>query len=90
MNIRFVSSLTPDDEDRIAPGLMQAVSQLLDAVPIAYTLRVETATGKLYQHAHTAGTVEPDDVDSGQRLPETARESQEPFRVVVPAKLDVP
>lgn len=61
MNIRFVSSLTPEDEDRIAPGLVTTLGQLLDAVPIAYTLRVETASGKLYQHAHAG----PDVVDVG-------------------------
>lgn len=57
MNIRFVSSLTPDDEDRLAPGLVHALGQLLDAVPIAYTLRVETATGRVFQHAHAARDV---------------------------------
>lgn len=61
MNIRFVSSLTPDDEDRVAPGLVTALGQLLDAMPIAYTLRVETASGKLYQHAHAG----PEILDSG-------------------------
>ena len=53
MNIRFVSSLTPQDEERIAPGVINALSMLLDQLPLAYTLRIETADGKVFQHAHT-------------------------------------
>ena len=66
MNIRFISSLTPEDEDRIAPGLLGAVGPLLDGLPLAYTIRIETSNGKIFQHAHTgpdvgdqAGDVEP-------------------------------
>ena len=51
MNIRFVSSLTPDDEDHFAPALLTAISALLDHFPIAYTLRIETARG-VSQHSH--------------------------------------
>ena len=76
MNIRFVSSLTPDDEDRLAPGLVTALGQLLDAMPIAYTLRVETATGKLYQHAHAG----PDVVDIGVNGAPDSDERAEPDR----------
>lgn len=72
MNIRFVSSLTPDDEDRLAPGLVTALGQLLDAVPIAYTLRIETASGRLYQHAH-AGPDVVGGVSLGGDLPESSR-----------------
>ena len=54
MNIRFVSSLTPEDEDRIAPGVVNALSLLLDHLPLAYTLRIETAAGRVFQHAHAA------------------------------------
>lgn len=57
MNIRFVSTLTPEDEDRLAPGLIETIGRLLDAVPIAYTLRLETASGKVYQRAHAARDV---------------------------------
>jgi hypothetical protein len=57
MNIRFISSLTPEDEDRIAPGLLGAVGPLLDALPLAYTIRIETSNGKIFQHAHTGPEV---------------------------------
>jgi hypothetical protein len=53
MNIRFISSLTPEDEERVAPGVIHALGMLLDQLPIAYTLRIETAAGKVFQHVHT-------------------------------------
>lgn len=52
MDIRFVSSLTADDEDVFAPALMTAVSALLDLLPIAYTIRIETAGSLVFQHTH--------------------------------------
>ena len=51
MNIRFVSSLTPDDEDQFAPALLTAISALLDHCPIAYTIRIETVR-VIFQHSH--------------------------------------
>jgi hypothetical protein len=53
MNIRFISTLTPEDEERLAPGVVNALGLLLDQMPLAYTLRVETSGGKVFQHAHT-------------------------------------
>jgi hypothetical protein len=49
VEIRFVSSLTADDEDRIAPALLTAIATLLDQFPIAYTVRIETVASKTYQ-----------------------------------------
>jgi hypothetical protein len=68
MNIRFVSSLTPDDEDRLGPVVLKAVSAILDQFPIAYTLRLETAAGSVFQHAH-AGE---DDAEAEPRAPGVA------------------
>ena len=53
MDIRFVSSLTPEDENLIAPALVKAVGALLDQLPIAYTLRIETTGAQVFQHTHT-------------------------------------
>ena len=53
MDIRFISSLTADDEDAFAPALLKAVSAILDQFPIAYTLRVETTGAQVFQHTHT-------------------------------------
>ena len=46
MDIRFVSSLTPDDEDRLAQVLAQVVSSILDRLSIAYAIRIRTTAGK--------------------------------------------
>jgi hypothetical protein len=55
MDIRFVSSLTADDENLFAPALLKAVGALLDQLPIAYTVRIETTGAQVFQHTH-AGT----------------------------------
>ena len=54
MDIRFISSLTSEDEDAFAPAVLKAVSSLLDQLPIAYTLRIETSGAQVYQHTHVA------------------------------------
>jgi hypothetical protein len=53
MDIRFISSLTPDDETRLAKALIGAIEKLLDQFPIAYTIRIETATNQVFDHHHT-------------------------------------
>jgi hypothetical protein len=75
MNIRFISSLTPEDEDRLAPALLKAVGSLLDQLPIAYTLRIETSGSTVFQHAH-AGDGSEDALDAspvGAPLPAALR-----------------
>jgi hypothetical protein len=52
MEIRFISTLTADDESQMAPALMHAGTALLDALPIAYTLRIETLGAQVFQHTH--------------------------------------
>ena len=49
MEIQFVSSLTADDEKRLAPGLLELVCAILDQLPVAYTLRIRTTTGETLQ-----------------------------------------
>jgi hypothetical protein len=56
MDIRFVSSLTAEDENSFAPALLKAVGALLDQLPIAYTIRIETTGAQVFQHTHTAVT----------------------------------
>ena len=60
MDIHFISSLTPEDEDRLAPVLLQALKPMLELMPIAYTIRVRTASNAVYQHTRT--NLEPDHV----------------------------
>lgn len=54
MDIRFVSSLTAEDENSFAPALLKAIGALLDPMPIAYTVRIETTGSQVFQHTHTA------------------------------------
>ena len=52
MNIRFISTLTADDENQLAPGLLKAIGALLDQLPIAYTVRIETTGAQVFQNSH--------------------------------------
>lgn len=54
MNIRFVSTLTAEDEAHFAPALLRAVGSLLDQLPLAYTVRIETTGAQVFQHSHPA------------------------------------
>ena len=58
MEIRFISTLTADDEGQMAPALMNAVTALLDALPIAYTIRIETLGAQVFQHTHPSADAE--------------------------------
>jgi hypothetical protein len=55
VEIRFISSLTEDDEERMARALLGAVEHLLKPFPIAYIVRIETSAGTVLQHATGAG-----------------------------------
>ena len=50
MNIQFTSSLTPDDENAMAPALLNACCRILDLLPIAYMIRIETSDARIYEH----------------------------------------
>jgi hypothetical protein len=52
VNIHVISSLTDDDEDRFAPVLLKALAQLLKAMPITYSVRIETQ-GKTLHRSRT-------------------------------------
>ena len=49
MQIRFTSTLTTDDENRIAPAILKAVADILDVIPVAYMVRIETADSQVYR-----------------------------------------
>ena len=49
MNIRFTSTLSADDENRLAPAVIQLLSGILDMLPIAYVVQIETSDLRLYQ-----------------------------------------
>ena len=48
MEIRFISSLTPEDESRLGAAICKAAAQLLAPLSIAYTLRVNTTDGQVF------------------------------------------
>jgi hypothetical protein len=55
VEIHFISSLTEDDEERVALALLGAVEKLLNPFPIAYIVRIETSAGTVLQHNQGAG-----------------------------------
>ena len=65
MDIRFISSMTAEDEEVFAPAVVKAVSAFLDQLPIAYTLRIETSGAQVFQHTH----VQPEHVEAVHPLP---------------------
>ena len=67
MDIRFISSLTAEDESLFAPALLKAIGVLLDQLPIAYTLRIETTGAQVFQHSH-AGVEESARGDAIERV----------------------
>ena len=54
MEIRFISSLTAEDENLFAPAILKAFGAFLDQLPIAYTMRIETTGAQVFQHTHVA------------------------------------
>jgi hypothetical protein len=56
MEIRFISTLTAEDENVFAPALLKAFGALLDQLPIAYTIRIETTGSEVFQHSHAGDT----------------------------------
>ena len=54
MVIRFTSTLTHEDEARIAPALLRAVGELLAPFPISYSIRIETTSGDVVEDGRAA------------------------------------
>jgi hypothetical protein len=54
MEIRVVSSLTDEDEVRVAPMLLGELAQLLAKMPIAYDIRIQTTGDRVFCYSHTS------------------------------------
>lgn len=67
MEIRFISSLTADDENLFAPALLKAIGALLDPLPIAYTIRIETTGAQIFQHTSARHENGPEPAPTSQR-----------------------
>ncbi len=65
MDIHFISTLTPDDEDRLAVMIIEVAKGVLASLPISYKLRVETTGHRLCEHEQIGAT--------GETLPESPR-----------------
>lgn len=76
MEIRFISTLTPDDEEHYAPSILHAAAAILDRTGLAYTLRIETTSEKVYQHNH------PPAGDASLKAAARMREESVPRRAV--------
>lgn len=61
MDIHFISTLTPEDEDRYTPAVLNAVKAIVDMLPIAYTLRIATENGRVFQHTKSEVRTDPAD-----------------------------
>ena len=57
VNIRFTSSLTHHDENLIAPVLINALTSILNMLPIAYVIRIDTSDSNVYQHSRPMAEV---------------------------------
>jgi hypothetical protein len=53
VHIELTSTLTHDDENRLAPAVLKALSGVLDMLPIAYMIRVETTDQQVLTHVST-------------------------------------
>jgi hypothetical protein len=54
MVIRFTSTLTDEDEARLAPALLKALCTLLAPFPICYSIRIETTAGDTIEDGRSA------------------------------------
>jgi hypothetical protein len=64
LNIRFTSSLTAEDENLIAPALIKAIGSILDLLPLAYAIRVDTSDGQVFQHGNSGAATLDEMADS--------------------------
>ncbi len=69
MEIHLVSSLTPDDESRLAPQLLAAIGGVLDGLPVSYSVRIETTVGDAIHHNRKAVRISELGVDKPPQEP---------------------
>ena len=50
VRIEITSTLTQEDESRMASAVLAALSGLLDILPIAYLIRVQTGDERVVEH----------------------------------------
>ena len=74
LEIRVVSSLTPEDEGRYAATFLKLIAAVLDTLSVAYAIHVELADGSIVRHGHgQASTLVPDRDQFGRPRERQAR-----------------
>jgi hypothetical protein len=63
VDIRLISSLTDDDEDRFASVLLNAMDDLLSQFSVAYHLRINTTAGTVLQRTRALAEASGDAAD---------------------------
>ena len=53
VQIELTSTLTQEDENRLAPAVLRTLSGVLDMLPIAYIVRVVTTDQNVLEHVNT-------------------------------------
>jgi len=76
MEIHIVSSLTTDDESRLAPQVLTALQRILHELAVAYCVRIETSAGYEIYHSHTAS--------AGSGRGDTGSDSTNRFATIAP------
>jgi len=52
VHIEVTSTLTQEDETHLAPAVLKLLSGILDMLPVAYMVRVETTDEHVFQHVN--------------------------------------
>jgi hypothetical protein len=71
MQIHFVSSLAAEDEGRLAPQMLAAIAEVLDGLPVSYSIRIETTAGSAIHHNHTAAAFHRPPPEPASLVPES-------------------
>ena len=54
MDIRFVSTLDPEEENRLASVVIDLVRSVLERFPLTYSLLITTSDSTVFQHGRSA------------------------------------
>lgn len=52
MHIEVTSTLTQEDENRIAPAILKLLSGILETLPVAYLVRIETTDQQVLEQVN--------------------------------------
>jgi hypothetical protein len=55
VRIEITSTLTQDDENHLAPAVLKLLSGVLDMLPVAYMVRIETTDEQVFQQVTPQG-----------------------------------